>query len=95
LIKQIGYGSFGTVYLAHDNLLNRDVAIKMMSLRENSSEEDQERLLERFQREARAVAGLSHSNIVIIYDISKTKSKHFFSMELLDGQPLVSSRITP
>jgi hypothetical protein len=88
IIEPIGCGSFGTVYLAHDNVLNRDVAIKMMVMDKATSDEERQRLVQRFQREARAVAGLSHPNIVVIYDISKAKEKHYFSMEYLNGHPL-------
>ncbi len=85
---EVGRGAFGVVYRARDNLLRRTVALKVMSLPEGLSPEESEHLVERFHREARAAAGLSHPNIVIIHDISRAGGRHFISMEFLEGQPL-------
>jgi serine/threonine protein kinase len=86
--RDIGRGAFGVVYLAHDNLLRRNVALKVMSIPDGLTDEERQHLIDRFYREARAAAGLSHANIVIIHDISKAKDRHFISMELLEGEPL-------
>lgn len=86
--KEIGRGAFGTVYLARDNLLRRDVALKVMTVPDGLSEEERQHFIDRFYREARAAAGLSHPSIVIIHDISKARDKYFISMELLEGEPL-------
>jgi eukaryotic-like serine/threonine-protein kinase len=86
--REIGRGAFGVVYLARDNLLRRNVALKVMSIPEGLTEDERQHLVDRFYREARAAAGLTHANIVTIHDISKARDKHFISMELLEGQPL-------
>jgi hypothetical protein len=86
--KEIGRGAFGVVYLANDNLLRRKVALKVMSIPDGLNEEEKKHLVDRFYREARAAAGLSHPNIVTIHDISKAGDRHFISMELLEGAPL-------
>ena len=86
--REIGRGAFGVVYLARDNLLRRNVALKVMSIPDGLTDDERQHLIDRFYREARAAAGLTHSNIVTIHDISKSKDKHFISMELLEGQPL-------
>lgn len=87
--SEIGRGAFGVVYLAYDNVLQRTVALKVMSVPEGLKEEDREILLQRFYREARAAAGLSHVNIVTIHDISRSEDdRNFISMEYLEGRPL-------
>jgi serine/threonine-protein kinase len=86
--REIGRGAFGVVYLARDNVLRRNVALKVMSIPDGLTDDEQGHLVDRFYREARAAAGLSHRNIVIIHDISKAGDRHFISMELLEGQPL-------
>ncbi|MBU1672246.1 MAG: protein kinase [Actinobacteria bacterium] len=86
--RELGRGAFGVVYLARDNLLRRDVALKMMAIPEGTSEEERRHQVDRFYREARAAAGLAHPNVVIIHDISKSNERHFISMEFLEGSPL-------
>ncbi|MHB8896698.1 MAG: protein kinase domain-containing protein [Candidatus Geothermincolia bacterium] len=86
--REIGRGAFGVVYLAHDNVLRRNVALKVMTIPDGLTADERKHLVDRFYREARAAAGLSHANIVIIHDISKANEKHFISMELLEGEPL-------
>ena len=60
----IGSGGMGTVYRAYDERLHRDVAIKLL----NTDALSDQTTIARFKREAKAVAGLSHSNIVSLYD---------------------------
>lgn len=86
--KEIGRGAFGVVYVARDNLLRRKVALKVMSMPEGLSQAELQHLINRFYREARAAAGLTHPNIVTIHDISKAKDRYFISMEFLEGLPL-------
>jgi eukaryotic-like serine/threonine-protein kinase len=86
--REIGRGAFGVVYMARDNVLRRNVALKVMSIPDGLSDEEKVHLVDRFYREARAAAGLSHPNIVVIHDISRAKEKHFISMEFLQGRPL-------
>ncbi|MBU1670321.1 MAG: serine/threonine protein kinase [Actinobacteria bacterium] len=86
--KELGRGAFGVVYLARDRVLGRPVALKVLTVPEGISEAEREHLLNRFAREARAAAGLTHPNIVIIHDVSRSRDRHFISMEYLEGQPL-------
>lgn len=88
VMEPLGRGAFGAVFLARDNVLDRNVALKVMSVPEGLDSDEEQHLLDRFEREARAAASLSHPNIVIIYDISRTKDKHFISMEYLEGETL-------
>ena len=84
IIASIGAGGMGEVYRAKDTRLNRDVAIKVLLA---SLANDPGRR-ERFEREARAVAALSHSNIINIFDTSVHDGHPFVVMELLDGETL-------
>jgi serine/threonine protein kinase/Tol biopolymer transport system component len=81
---RIGAGGMGVVYKAHDNRLNRDVAIKVLP--DNFAQDPQR--LAHFEREARAVAALSHPNILGIYDLCSADGITFAAMELLDGKTL-------
>ena len=82
--SRIAAGGMGTVFNALDERLGRPVAIKIMrdELADDSS------FVERFRREARAAAMLSHSNIAAIYDYGEEPTGHFIVMELLDGRDL-------
>ena len=74
----------GEVYRARDSRLNRDVAIKVVppSVAENTE------ALARFERESRAVAALSHPNILAIYDVGQSSGHPYSVMELLEGETL-------
>ena len=83
--KLLGKGNMGMVFLAHDPVLERDVAIKVMA---GSSINDAE-MMERFEREAKAVARLHHPNIVTIHDLGYDhQGSPFIAMELLEGTDL-------
>ncbi len=84
LESRIGSGGMSTVYRAHDETLERFVAIKLMN-REVASDSDQ---LERFRREARAVARLSHPNIVHVIDAGEDESRPYIVFEYIDGETL-------
>ena len=84
IIAPIGAGGMGEVYRARDLRLDRDVAIKVLP---EQFAKDADALL-RFEREAKAVAALSHSNILAIHDIGDVKGVHFAVMELLEGQTI-------
>ena len=88
VLREIGRGAFGVVFLANDRRLKRQVAIKVLNTPQGLNEEERQRFLDRFHREAQAAAGLTHPNIVVIHDVSRAKNKHFISMEYLEGQPL-------
>jgi non-specific serine/threonine protein kinase len=84
ILSSLGTGGMGEVYRARDSRLERDVAVKVLP----------ERLVQdatalaRFQREARAVAALSHPNIIAIYDIGVEQGMPYVIMELLEGETL-------
>ena len=74
----------GEVYLARDEQLGRQVAIKLLPA-EFTNQQDRVR---RFELEARAASGLNHPNIVTIYEIGQSESSHFIATEFIDGQTL-------
>src|SRR6185503_19517207 len=80
----LGEGGMGEVYRATDLRLGRDVALKVLPA---DVAADPERI-ERFQREARAVAALNHPGIVTIYSVEEADEVHFLTMELVEGQSL-------
>jgi tRNA A-37 threonylcarbamoyl transferase component Bud32/tetratricopeptide (TPR) repeat protein len=85
IVRLIGKGAMGMVYLAHDTVLDRDVALKVMA----AQIADDAELKGRFEREARAVAKMAHPNIVTIFDLgSHTDGSPYIAMELLRGQDL-------
>jgi beta-lactam-binding protein with PASTA domain len=85
LVKPLGSGGMADVYLAHDNILDRDVALKVMSTRYASDEE----FVERFKREAQSAAALSHPNIVSIFDRGISEDgTYYIAMEYLPGGTL-------
>ncbi len=87
LIREIGRGGMGVVYLANDTRLGRQVALKLLL---EKLTKDAARV-RRFQREARAVSALNHPNIITIYEVGQTASEHgehFIAAEFVDGQTL-------
>jgi len=84
VIRKIGEGGMGAVYLAEDTRLNRKVALKFLPPEMAGSEER----LKRFEREAKTVAALNHPNIVTIYSVEDFDGVPFIAMELVDGKPL-------
>jgi serine/threonine-protein kinase len=84
ILSPLGAGGMGEVYRASDSRLGRDVAVKVIS--EQLIHDPRARA--RFEREARAVASLSHPNIVSLYDVGAEGGVAFAVMELLDGEPL-------
>lgn len=83
ILSKIGAGGMGSVYRAHDEVLKRDVAIKVLS-REMSAKLGKERLLE----EARIASSLSHPNICTIYQLGEVEGDFYVVMELIEGRPL-------
>ena len=84
ILAPIGAGGMGEVYRARDTKLDRDVAIKVLT---DLFASDPERL-SRFEREAKAVAALSHPNILAIHDFGTHQGTAYAVMELLEGQTL-------
>jgi len=79
--KMLGSGGMGEVYRARDTRLGRDLALKLLP------EAAPERLA-RFEREARAVAGLAHPNIVVLHAIEEHEGRYFLVLELVEGPDL-------
>ena len=84
LVEKLGEGGMGVVWKARDTSLDRDVAVKVLSERLASDEA----FLARFEREAKAVAALSHPNIVGIFGFGRAAGRAYAVMELLEGQTL-------
>ncbi len=84
----LGEGGMGEVYRARDSKLERAVALKVLRNDADGASEDWEHAVMRMQREARAVAALSHPGIVAIYDIGEHEGCPFIAMELVGGLPL-------
>ncbi len=80
----LGRGGVGVVYKALHLRLNRPVAVKMLLSGQHASPDE----LERFLREAEAVAGLHHPNIVNLYDVGEVEGKPYFTMEFVEGGSL-------
>jgi len=88
LIREAGHGGMSVVYEARDTRIGRRVAVKVVTVPQHLSAGQREALLARLRREARAIARLSHPNIVTIYDVGEEGNQHFLVMEYLDGQTL-------
>ena len=86
ITRMIGEGGMANVYLAHDLILDRDVAVKV--LRGDLSGD--EKFVRRFQREAISASSLSHPNIVEMYDVGEDNGIYFIVMEYIDGKTLKS-----
>lgn len=84
IIRTIGEGGMANVYLAHDIILDRDVAVKIL----RGDLAGDEKFVRRFQREAIAASSLSHPNIVEMYDVGEDDGKYFIVMEYIEGQTL-------
>ncbi|KIY21639.1 MULTISPECIES: Stk1 family PASTA domain-containing Ser/Thr kinase [Mesobacillus] len=80
----IGGGGMANVYLAHDMILDRDVAVKMLRLDFANDEE----FIRRFHREAQSATSLTHPNIVSIYDVGEEDGLYYIVMEYVEGQTL-------
>jgi len=84
VVRKLGAGGMANVYLAEDQELGRRVAIKILN--ERHANDDQ--FVERFRREAKNAAALSHPNIVSIYDRGEAEGTYYIAMEYLDGRSL-------
>ena len=81
IISELGRGGMGVVYKAHEDSLNRFVALKVLG--KHLSED--ESFVERFKREAQSAASLNHPNIVQVYAIDEFEGQHYFAMEYVQG----------
>ncbi len=84
IVEKLGQGGMGVVFRARERELERDVAIKRLQARERASK----LALERFFREARAIAKLNHRNIVSVYALDSDSKGAFIAMEYVDGKDL-------
>src|ERR671933_164322 len=84
ILRKLGSGGMANVYLAEDEDLGRRVAIKIMSERYANDE----LFNERFRREAKSAAALSHPNIVSIYDRGEADGLPYIAMEVIEGRSL-------
>jgi serine/threonine-protein kinase len=84
LEERVGSGGMSTVYRAHDRMLERKVALKILHQRFNEDDE----YVERFRREARAVAQLAHPNIVTVIDRGEEAGRQFIVFEYVEGDDL-------
>jgi serine/threonine-protein kinase len=86
LKQKIGEGGMGTVYVAHDKELDREVAVKLLA---STLVHDAE-VVERFEREARMTAKLDHPHIVPVYDVGRHGGRPYIVMKKLEGQTLAA-----
>jgi serine/threonine-protein kinase len=102
IVRELGRGAMGVVYLATDPTIGRSVAIKTIRLGEVTNAEERARLRERLFREARSAGVLSHPGIVTIYDMEAQDDVAYIAMEyvngptldqLISGQPLPADRM--
>src|SRR6516164_598655 len=84
VLERLGSGGMGSVYLCEHKLMRRRVAVKVLPTAKAADPSS----LERFYREARAVAAVDHPNIVHAYDIDQDENLHFLVMEYVDGPSL-------
>src|SRR5262245_25500802 len=85
IVRKLGEGGMGVVYAAHDERLDRPVAIKRIRPGLGDGHER-----ERLWREARASASISHPNVCQLYEIEEDSDGLFLTMELLEGEPLAA-----
>ena len=84
ILSEIGAGGMGTVYLAHDPRLKRNVAVKVLSTALSDTDPHGEQMV----REARAAAALNHPHICTVHDVGSHEGRTFVVMELLEGETL-------
>jgi len=88
ILKQLGKGAMGIVYLGQDPRINRTTAIKTFRFGDDLEAEEAEKLKEKFFREAESAGTLSHPNIVTIYDAGDEQDLAYIAMEFLEGSDL-------
>jgi serine/threonine protein kinase len=84
VLEKLGAGGMGVVYRAHDELLDRDVAVKVLPAETRGDATARERLL----REARLASKLNHPHICTIHEVGEADGHAFIAMELVEGEPL-------
>jgi len=84
IVKRLGQGGMGSVYLAEDGTLNRKVALKIPHF----GPDDGPDVLQRFYREARSAATIEHPNLCRVYDVGAIDGTHFLTMEYIEGEAM-------
>src|ERR687885_185757 len=90
VVRRLGSGGMANVYLAEDQELGRRIALKILN--DRHAHDDQ--FVERFRREAKNAAGLSHPNVVAIYDRGEAEGTYYIAMEYLEGRSLKELIVT-
>lgn len=88
IMKELGHGAMGIVYLGKDPKINRQVAIKTVKFDDDVDETTTKSVKERFFREAESAGNLNHPNIIKIYDAGEDNEISYIAMELLEGEDL-------
>src|ERR1700692_4587727 len=88
ILSEIGAGGMGTVYRAHDEILRRDVALKVLRSQKINDRQSRAHIL----HEARAAASLNHPHICTIYQVGEFQGASYIAMEHVDGESL-SARV--
>src|SRR5260370_7265371 len=91
VVSLLGSGGMGEVYLAHDEKLDRKIALKLLPSQFTTNEDR----LRRFQQEARAVSALNHPNIITIHEIGQVGNQNFIATEFVDGETLHNRMTRP
>lgn len=89
IVRQLGKGAMGVVYLGKDPRINRTTAIKTFKFEDDLDQEEMKKLKEKFFREAESAGTLSHPNIVTIYDAGDEHDLAYIAMEYLEGEDLM------
>lgn len=84
LVREVGRGGMGSVHLAHDEVLGREVALKRIGMAPGADSPD----LARAEREARLAAALNHPHVVAIFDLVEDQDQHWLVMEYIEGETL-------
>jgi predicted Ser/Thr protein kinase len=88
IVRVLGQGSTGIVYLAADPSIERPVALKVLRWESGAEQPDRQEIEVRFLREARLAGRLQHPHIVTIYDVGSDRELYFIAMEYVEGEPL-------
>ncbi|TVL90215.1 serine/threonine-protein kinase [Streptomyces sp. SAJ15] len=88
LLSRLGHGGMGTVWKAHDQVVDRHVAVKEPRVPDHLSEQDRQNVYLRMQREARAAARIDHPSVVTVHDVVMEDGRPWIVMELVSGHSL-------